>query len=160
MIVHHAQAIRMSVLAPDRGASASIRTLCERIINAQTDEIAIMQQWLRDRGLPVPDPWKGAAHAAHGAPGHDLVMPGMLSDAQLRELEGASGSEFDRLFLTYMIQHHQGAVDMVKQLHLADGAGQDEAVFKLAADINADQTTEIARMRRMLIALRIEQRLR
>jgi uncharacterized protein (DUF305 family) len=90
----------------------------------------------------------------HGAMGHGgmdhSTMPGMLSQAQLEELAAARGAEFDRLFLTYMIQHHAGAVVMVDDLFATDGAGQDEAAFKLASDINADQTIEIERMRLML----------
>ena len=88
---------------------------------------------------------------AHHAMGH--VMPGMLTEAQMEELERASGSEFDRLFLTYMIQHHRGAVAMVKQLYGNPGATQDDTVFKFANDVSVDQTTEIARMERMLNAL-------
>jgi uncharacterized protein (DUF305 family) len=78
------------------------------------------------------------------------MMPGMLTAAQLRQLEAARGEEFDRLFLSFMIQHHQGAVAMVKALFGTPGAGQDEAVFRFATDVNVDQTTEIARMQRML----------
>jgi uncharacterized protein (DUF305 family) len=83
-------------------------------------------------------------------------MPGMLSDAQLRQLAAARGADFDRLFLTFMIQHHRGAVAMVEALFGTYGAGQDETVFKFASDVNVDQTTEIARMRRMLADLLFE----
>jgi uncharacterized protein (DUF305 family) len=144
MIGHHAQALEMAALAPTNGASPEIRRLAERISSGQQDEIATMQRWLRDRGEPVPD----AHHAMHGH-----LMPGMLTEAQMKELEQARGPEFDRLFLTYMIQHHQGAVAMVKQLYGAPGAAQDETVFKFADDVGVDQTTEIARMERMLDAL-------
>ncbi|MEM6328381.1 MAG: DUF305 domain-containing protein, partial [Bacteroidota bacterium] len=89
-----------------------------------------------------------------GAMAHDHSgMPGMLTDAQLREMDAARGVEFDRLFLAYMIQHHQGAVTMVDDLFAQDGAAQDDASFKLASDINVDQQTEIARMQRMLDAI-------
>ncbi len=81
------------------------------------------------------------------------MMPGMLTPAQMSQLEAARGPEFDRLFLTFMIQHHRGAVAMVKQLFGTPGAAQDETVFKFANDVNVDQTTEIARMERMLAAL-------
>jgi len=81
----------------------------------------------------------------------------MLTEAQMQQLDQARGREFDRLFLTFMIQHHRGAVSMVKDLFSSYGAAQDELVFKLASDINADQTTEIARMQRMLFAMAIEQ---
>ena len=147
MIGHHAQAIEMAELAPTRAATPSVRTLAERIINAQRDEIATMEQWLRDRRQPVPEVHP-TAHAAH-AHGHE-AMPGMLTPGQLAQLERARGAEFDRLFLTYMIQHHRGATRMVSELFSSHGAGQDETVFKFASDVNVDQETEIARMQRML----------
>ena len=154
MIGHHAQALVMSALAPTNGASAEVQTLAARIINAQKDEIATMQQWLRDRGQPVPEVHiTGTTLMVHGGGDHAMHMPGMLSPAQMKELEEARGVAFDRLFLTYMIMHHGGAVTMVDDLFSTDGAGQDEAAFKLASDINVDQITEIARMERMLSAL-------
>ncbi len=150
MIGHHAQALIMSELAPSHGASSSVRTLTARIINAQTDEIALMQQWLRDRGLEVPEVHiSGLDLMVHGAD-HAMSMPGMLTQSQLEELDSARGADFDRLFLTYMIQHHEGAVTMVHELFGTDGAGQDEAVFKLASDVQVDQITEIERMKLML----------
>lgn len=153
MISHHAQAIVMAGWAPTHDASQSIRTLCERIINAQTDEITLMQVWLRDRSQPVPEakpmPVKIMMHGVE----HEMMMPGMLTDDQMEQLDQARGAEFDRLFLTFMIQHHQGAVTMVDQLFKSPGAGQDEAAYKFASDIYADQTTEIDRMRRMLLTL-------
>ncbi len=139
MIPHHAQALVMAGFAPANGASPSIRTLCARIINAQTDEIAIMSRWLSDRGLPVPR--------------EPMHMPGMLTPEQVAELESARGADFDRLFLQYMIQHHNGAVTMVRELFATDGAAQDDFVFKLASDIHVDQATEIARMELMLETL-------
>ena len=150
MIGHHAQAIAMARLAPGNGASPSVRTLAARIINAQTDEIQLMRQWLSDRGQPVPaaDP-KGMKHEM-GGQSMMMLMPGMLSEAQMLELSQARKREFDRLFLQYMIQHHQGAVSMVQTLFASDGAGQNQTVFKFASDVNVDQTTEIARMQRML----------
>ena len=154
MIGHHAQALVMSALAPTNGANPRVQTLAARIINAQKDEIATMQQWLRDRGQPVPEVHiTGTTLMVHGAGDHAMHMPGMLSPEQMKELEQARGSEFDRLFLTYMIQHHGGAITMVDELFSTDGAGQDEAAFKLASDINVDQITEIARMERMLSQL-------
>jgi uncharacterized protein (DUF305 family) len=177
MIVHHAQAVVMSRLAPTHGASPSIRTLAARIINAQRDEIALMQRWLQARGHKAPevghdgtvesvpgDPAGHAAgHAGHAADADDhdvghqqegadasMRMPGMLTPTQMRELEGATGAEFDRLFLTYMIQHHQGAVDMVRDLFATDGAAQGEMTFRLASGIHVDQVTEIERMKLML----------
>ncbi len=158
MIGHHGQALVMAALAPTNGASSSIQTLTARIINAQKDEIATMQQWLRDRGQVIPEvEITGTTMIVHG-PEYAMHMPGMLTEEQLRELEAARGSEFDRLFLTYMIQHHQGAVTMVHGLFATDGAGLDEAVFKIASDIQADQTTEIARMELMLEEMTIQGR--
>jgi len=153
MIGHHAQALIMAELAPTHGASPSVQTLCARILNAQRDEIAAMQRWLRDRGQVVPEvEIQGLRLTVHGAE-HATHMPGMLTDAQLHELDQARGPTFDRLFLTYMIQHHRGAVTMVHDLFAVDGAGQDNIAFKLASDIQVDQTTEIARMERMLLAV-------
>jgi len=149
MIAHHAQALVMSRLAPSREASSSIQTLAARIINAQNDEIATMQRWLRDRNQPVPGVHGVETPMAHGA-GHGALMPGMLTPEQMAELEKARGAAFDRLFLTYMIQHHRGAVTMVRELFSTDGAGQDEEVFKFASDAQVDQSTEIARMELML----------
>ena len=148
MIPHHAQALVMAGFAPDAGASPSIRTLCARIINAQTDEIAVMSRWLSDRGLPVPETGDMRGHG-----GGAMLMAGMLTPEQLAELEAARGAGFDRLFLEYMIQHHNGAVTMVRELFATDGAAQDDFVFKLASDIHVDQATEIARMELMLEAL-------
>jgi uncharacterized protein (DUF305 family) len=155
MIAHHAQALAMAALVPDRAASPSIRTLAARIVNAQQDEIAIMQRWLRERDQPVPElHGRGADVAVHGAGhAHGAAMPGMLSEAQLRGLAAASGPAFDRLFLELMIQHHRGAVTMVRDLFATEGAGQGEQAFRLATDIHVDQATEIARMERMLEAL-------
>ncbi len=158
MIAHHAQAIAMSRWAPTHGASASVKTLAERIINAQQDEIAIMQQWLRDRRQPVPEAKATAMKMTMGGMEHDVLMPGMLTDDQMKQLDAARGADFDRLFLTFMIQHHRGAVSMVKELFSTYGAGQDELVFKLASDVNVDQTTEIARMERMVAATLLEKR--
>jgi uncharacterized protein (DUF305 family) len=152
MISHHAQAIVMADWSPTHGASPSVRTLSERIINAQQDEIATMQQWLRDRQQEVPaaDP-KGMAMTMNGGGGEQhMLMPGMLTEAQMSQLDQATGTEFDRLFLTFMIQHHRGAVSMVQDLFATYGAGQDETVFKFASDVNVDQSTEIARMEKML----------
>ena len=150
MIGHHAQAIRMSRLAQSNGASASSRTLAERIINAQQDEIVVMQQWLRDRRQRVPDPQEAMdqAHAHDSAP-----MPGMLTAEQLGRLEDTRGAAFDRLFLELMIQHHKGAMAMVNELFASYGAAQDQTVFKLASDIHVDQSTEVARMSKMLADL-------
>ena len=153
MIGHHAQAIVMARMAPTHGARASVQTLASRIINAQQDEIATMQRWLRDRGQPVPEARPGPMRMSMNGMEHEMLMPGMLTDQQMAQLDAARGSEFDRLFLTYMIQHHQGAVSMVRDLFGSWGAGQDETVFKFASDVNVDQTTEIARMQQMLASV-------
>lgn len=154
MIVHHAQALLMAALAPDRGASASVRTLAARITNAQRDEIALMQRWLRDRSLPVPEPHvMGTTLMVHGAGDRAHHMPGMLTDEQLRALDQARDTAFDRAFLTFMIQHHQGAVAMVDTLIATEGAARDPETFRLASDVRVDQETEIARMERMLRAM-------
>ena len=150
MIAHHAQALVMAGWARSHGAGPSVQTLCDRIINAQRDEITIMQMWLRDRGQPVPEAKPVPMKMTMGGMEHEMLMPGMLTDDQLRQLDAARGPEFDKLFLRFMIQHHQGAVSMVDDLLKHDGAAQDELVFKLTNDIHVDQTTEIARMRRML----------
>ena len=153
MIGHHAQALVMSGFAPGNDASPTIRTLCARIINAQKDEIDIMQQWLRDRGLVVPEIHIADGHLIIHGPEHAHHMPGMLSPEQLDELRHARGLDFDRLFLKYMIMHHRGAVTMVLDLFATDGAAQDDFVFRLASDIQADQGSEIERMELMLGAL-------
>ena len=150
MIGHHAQALVMSGYAPTNGANPQVRTLAARIINAQKDEIAVMQRWLRERNQPVPEVGATGRMSGHGEHMH---MPGMLTTQQLAELEQARGGDFDRLFLSYMIQHHEGAVTMVHELFAKDGAAQDELTFKLASDIQVDQITEVARMQSMLDAL-------
>ena len=150
MIHHHAQAVLIAGWAVSHGAGDALRRLCERIVVAQRDEIALMSRWLQDNGKPVPD----TAHM-HTMPAmdHSAHMPGMLTAQQLAELDKARGAEFDRLFLTYMIQHHQGAITMVEQLFGSYGGAQDPFVFKLASDISADQTAEIDRMTLMLEAM-------
>ncbi len=153
MISHHAQAIVMAKWAPTHGANKSVSILCERIINAQTDEINLMQNWLRDRKLPVPEAKPVPMKMTMNGMEMEMLMPGMLSDEQMAQLDHSRGSEFDRLFLTFMIQHHKGATAMVKTLFESPGAGQDESVFKFASDVNVDQSTEIERMTRMLISL-------
>ena len=146
MIHHHAQALVMAGWAPSHQAGPAVRRLAERIASGQADEIATMRQWLADRGRP--------AHAGD----HRLRMPGMLTEDQLRELDAARGEAFDRLFLRFMIQHHRGAVSMVRDLFATRGAARDETVFKLANDVGADQSTEIARMEAMLATLDTETR--
>ena len=151
MIVHHAQAVLMAGWAPAHGASPALRALCERIVVGQRDDMAVMQRWLRERHQPVPDP------DPHGymMPGmdHPMLMPGMLTKEQLAQLDSARGPAFDRLFLTLMIQHHRGALTMVRELVDTPGAARDGPLFQFASDVSADQTTEIDRMTRMLDAV-------
>ncbi len=147
MIGHHAQAIQMAGWAPSHGASPSVRVLCERIVVAQNDEIVMSQRWLREHGeVPPADP---RGHIMQGMD-QPMLMPGMLTPEQMTQLDSARGTQFDRLFLTDMIQHHQGAITMVQQLLAVPGAAQDGPVFRFASDVNADQTTEINRMKLML----------
>ena len=153
MIGHHAQALVMSAFAPENGASETIQVLCARIINAQQDEIDVMQAWLRDRGLEVPEVHISDGQLMIHGPEHAMHMPGMLSPEQIEDLRHARGPDFDRLFLRYMIQHHKGAVTMVDELFNTDGAALGDFVFKLASDIQADQTSEIKRMELMLEAM-------
>ncbi len=150
MIGHHAQAVVMSRWAPTHGASPSVQVLASRIINSQQDEIGTMQRWLADRRQPVPEAKAGPMKMMMGGMEHEMLMPGMLTDDQMHELDAARDATFDRLFLRYMIQHHRGAVSMVRDLFATPGAAQDETVFKFANDVNVDQTTEIARMEKML----------
>jgi uncharacterized protein (DUF305 family) len=156
MIHHHAQALVMARWAPSHGASTAVQTLAGRIINAQTDDIRLMQTWLRDRNQPVPEPNPRGMTMVMGGMEHEMLMPGMLTPEQMEKLDSARGTEFDRLFLSFMIQHHQGAVAMVKDLFGSYGAGQNETVFKFASDVNVDQTTEIERMPKMLAAVVFE----
>ncbi len=172
MIHHHAQAITISRWAPSQEASASVQRLTARIINAQSDEITLMQSWLTDRNQVAPTVDSAGnvtmAQGGHAMPGHDMsampgmpmpmmpmmrMMPGMLTAAQMKELSAARGTEYDRLFLTYMIQHHRGAVSMVRTLFSSHGAGQDETVFKFASDVEVDQSTEIRRMLSMMLEM-------
>lgn len=154
MIAHHAQALIMSRLAPKNGASAEIQRLASRIINAQQDEIASMQQWLRDREQPVPEINIDGLNLMIEINGEPYTMykkmRGVLSDQQLEDLATAEGSDFDKLFLEYMIEHHSGAVYMVENLFNKDGAAEDNEAFRLASDIQVDQRTEIDRMQQML----------
>ena len=158
MIGHHAQAIEMARLTPTHDASPSVRILSERIINAQQDEIATMQRWLRARHQPVPEADPGGIKMKMDGAEHVMLMPGMLTEDQMKQLDAARGREFDRLFLTLMIQHHKGALTMVDRLFGSHGAAQEDAIFKFASDVSADQSTEVARMQTMLAAMPAEAR--
>ena len=143
MIGHHAQAIEMTALLPTRTAREDMRLLARRIELSQADEIRWMGRWLEVRGKTVPD-----AHAHHA---HDAVlMPGMLTQEELTRLAAAAGSDFDSLFLELMIKHHGGALVMVNDLFMTEGAGQESELFGFASDVDTDQRIEIDRMTTML----------
>ena len=151
MIPHHAQAVVMAGWCDSHGARKDLAVLCGRIAVGQRDEIALMQGWLRDRSLPVPDATSTRHHMKMpNGMEHDMLMPGMLTDEEMAALDRARGPEFDRLFLEGMIRHHQGAIDMVDVLFKSYGAAQDEVVFKFANDVQADQGVEINVMKDML----------
>jgi uncharacterized protein (DUF305 family) len=155
MIHHHAQAILMAGLIPARTTRDAMKLIGERIDVAQRDEIATMSTWLAAHHQPVPS----SDHEMADMPGMTMtpdsatMMPGMASPAQLDSLRAARGTAFDRLFLTYMIRHHEGALKMVADLFAATGAGQDSDVFRMASDIDVDQRAEIARMQQLLATL-------
>ncbi|MDP2775497.1 MAG: DUF305 domain-containing protein [Nocardioides sp.] len=141
MIPHHQQALEMAELAETRAESPEVRALAERIAAAQAPEILVMADWLVDHGHEVPDHGHGGLHA-------DMI--GMLSDDQMAALADADGTAFDELFLTGMVQHHEGAVAMALTV-LSDG--EDQLVNELASDVNASQSAEIARMQALLARL-------
>jgi uncharacterized protein (DUF305 family) len=153
MIPHHAQAVIMAGWAPSHGGRSDIAILCARIVVGQADEIRSMQQWLADRDQPVPDATSTRMKMKMNGVEHDMLMPGMLSDEEMAELDKARASEFDRLFLLGMIKHHQGAIDMVNDLFKAYGAAQDDTIYKFASDVFADQSIEIEVMRKMLASV-------
>ena len=158
MIGHHAQALAMTALIPTRSSRQDIRMLGQRITVSQKDEIAMMQQWLRDRHQQVParDAQPGGQTMAGNSmnmPGmalSDTLMPGMLTSEQLAELAKTTGDEFDKLFLADMIRHHEGALVMVKSLLGTTGSGQEAEVFRFASEVDSDQRAEIARMNALL----------
>jgi uncharacterized protein (DUF305 family) len=153
MIPHHAQAVIIAGWASSHGARMDVRILCERIVVGQADEILSMQTWLKDRGLPAPDGKSTRMRMKMNGVEHDMLMPGMLTDAEMAALENARGPEFDRLFLIGMIKHHQGAIDMVNDLFKSYGAAQDDMVYRFASDVYADQSIEIEVMQKMLESL-------
>lgn len=140
MIAHHAQAIYMSRMAEAHHAESRVLRLAEKIAQSQVAEIRIMQEWLTRNGQAVPDSssWR------------TMHMPGMLTAAQLDSLDAATGAAFDRAYLTLMIQHHEGALQMVKDLFATPGTAQDVDVNVFANDVVTVQTAEIGAMERML----------
>lgn len=165
MIHHHRQAVEMTDLVDERAQDPAIRLLAERIAVSQQDEMERMRQWLRTRGEETEE--MGEDHSAHPASGDDhagmhaehrgsggeMMMPGMLGREEMARLAAASGAEFDRLFLEYMIRHHQGALMMVEELFASPGAGEETEMYQFASEVVADQQIEIDRMRRMLASL-------
>jgi len=143
MIPHHAQAKEMSALAEGRTNTESVQAVAARITASQDDEIAMMQGWLTDRNFDAP------AEDVHHDPDFER-MAGMLSDEEMAELAAASGPEFDRLYLEYMIDHHQGALEMVDMLLDQSGAAQDPLLYEFTSDLTSDQTSEIERMDTLL----------
>ena len=149
MIMHHAQAVEMTALIPSHTKDKAIRTLGERISLSQADEIKFMKRWLVARNAPVSMAMPGMPEMDNS--GKPMpTMPGMLTPQQMRELERAEGTEFDRKFLTGMMQHHNGALVMVKQLFDTPGAGQDAELFDFATDVDNTQRAEIKIMEGML----------
>lgn len=153
MIHHHAQAVLIAKWAPSHGASDELQRLAVRIVVGQNDEIALMQNWLRDKKEPVPEATAGPMRMRMDGMTHEMLMPGMLTDAQLAQLDAARGVEFDRLFLTFMIQHHEGAIKMVDDLFKVKGAGQEVDANIFANDVVSAQTAEIGIMRGLLAKL-------
>jgi uncharacterized protein (DUF305 family) len=150
MIVHHAQAVDMVDLLETRTDNKAVRLLGERIRHSQSDEMMFMKRWLGARGKPVSTPMPMPDMSGHHHHQDHTLMPGMLSAKQMEALKDARGAEFDRLFLTGMIQHHGGALTMVKDLFDTAGAGQDAELFNFATDVDSGQRAEIRIMEKML----------
>jgi uncharacterized protein (DUF305 family) len=150
MIMHHAQAVEMTALIESHTENKALRLLGARISQSQSDEIKFMKRWLEARGEPVSPPMPGMDMPGHDMSGHHMLMPGMLTPKQMDALRKAKGAEFDHLFLTGMIQHHNGALIMVKDLFDTAGAGQDAELFNFATDVDSGQRAEIRVMQTML----------
>jgi len=156
MIMHHSQAVEMTDLLRTRSQDKEVQALGKRISISQTDEMRFMKQWLTDRGLPLSGHGSmdmagmNMAGMDHMDMGSMPMMPGMLTPAQMKALAAATGPAFDHLFLTGMIQHHTGALTMVKDLFATQGAGQDPQLFDFASDVDNTQQAEIDIMRHML----------
>lgn len=155
MIMHHAQAVEMTDMIAERTNNRDLHLLGERISKSQADEMAFMKRWLEARGQSTEMKMAGGssggshAHGGHGS-SSDHMMPGMLSKEQMDALRKAKGSEFEALFLKGMIQHHEGALVMVKDLFDSAGAGQDAELFNFASDVDSGQRAEIATMQNLL----------
>jgi uncharacterized protein (DUF305 family) len=149
MIMHHAQAVEMTALIDSHTENKDLRTLGARISRSQSDEIEFMKRWLVSRGQPIS---QAMTHMAHMDSSHEpmALMPGMLTPKQMEALRKARGDEFNHLFLTGMIQHHDGALIMVKDLFDTAGAGQDAELFNFATDVDSGQRAEIRIMKSMV----------
>ena len=147
--MHHAQAVEMTALMDSHTENKELKTLGARISRSQSDEIKFMKRWLTTRGQPSDMPHQ---HMSHTNMSHDAMslMPGMLTEEQMEALRKAKGEEFDRLFLSGMIQHHGGALTMVKDLFDTAGAGQDAELFNFATDVDSGQRAEIRIMQSIL----------
>jgi uncharacterized protein (DUF305 family) len=148
MIMHHAQAVEMTALIESQTENKELRLLGARISHTQADEMKFMTRWLETRGETVSPPMPDMP--GHDMSSHHMLMPGMLTPKQMDALRKAKGAEFDRLFLTGMIQHHNGALIMVKDLFDTAGAGQDAELFNFATDVDSGQRAEIRIMQAML----------
>jgi uncharacterized protein (DUF305 family) len=144
MILHHAQAVEMTAMIPSHTQNKQLHSLGARISSSQSDEIKFMKRWLAARGETIPKPMADMPGMAMA------MMPGMLTSEQMEALRKAKGAEFDRLFLVGMIQHHNGALTMVKDLFDTAGAGQDAEIFNFATDADNTQRAEIKIMQDML----------
>ncbi len=163
MIMHHAQAVEMTDMIAERTDNRDIRLLGERISKSQSDEMAFMVRWLEARGQATEMKMSGGdSHSSHShgstqaAPTHQ--MPGMLSPKQMEELKAATGTTFDMLFLKGMIQHHEGALVMVKDLHDSPGTAQDAELFNFASDVDSGQRAEIKSMQNLLGKSHVEKK--
>ena len=150
MIVHHGQAVDMGALVEGRTSDEGVRLMAERIALTQVSEIAMMRTWLTRRGESTEMQGHHGHHMNHQMDPNVPLMPGMLSPAQMEALAASSGAEFDNLYLTGMILHHQGAIDMVNALLSEPGAGEDPELSEFLSAVVADQSTEILRMQNML----------
>lgn len=150
MIMHHAQAVEMTALIESRTQNRELRLLGARISQSQSDEMKFMKRWLDARGEPVSPPQAETPGMKMTSHKHHPLMPGMLTAKQMEALSKAKGAEFDRLFLKGMIQHHNGALTMVRELFETAGAGQDAELFNFATDVESGQRAEIKIMQTLL----------
>ena len=157
MIMHHAQAVEMTALMESHTQNKDLRLLGARISHSQSDEMRFMQRWLVARGEATSMKMEMSDMSGMDMPGmdmsshkHQMLMPGMLTQRQMDALREAKGAEFDRLFLTGMIQHHTGALTMVTELYDTAGAGQDAELFSFTTDVDSGQRAEIRIMQNML----------